>query len=324
MRRKKVEKAWTEPWWDGLANCLAALSALPAAEERLAWLNREALHRQCRNARGLPIRFRDAHAWKTSRGENMRRALHDARVGAGDGAREGTAWLPETARLQGAGSCYEAGIDASGEVPTRTSGEGAWHDLFNALMWLHWPLSKAQLNRLHVCAPALPPGQAGVRGPVRDRATLIDENGMIWVETDRELCQWLRERRWADLFIAGRARWPQPLHILGHALLHKLMKPFKAITAHVWILQPCASAAGQSAAGPGSDRAQADRLLASALAALADPRDAEGGSPGDHCHVTFHPLPVLGIPGWWAANDSPAFYDDEAVFRAPGARARQG
>ena len=28
----------------------------------------------------------------------------------------------------------------------------------------------------------------------------------------------------------------------------------------------------------------------------------------------FTPLPVLGIPGWWAAQDD-AFYDDTTVFR---------
>jgi hypothetical protein len=28
-------------------------------------------------------------------------------------------------------------------------------------------------------------------------------------------------------------------------------------------------------------------------------------------------LPVLGIPGWWPANETPRFYDDPAVFRKP-------
>ena len=27
------------------------------------------------------------------------------------------------------------------------------------------------------------------------------------------------------------------------------------------------------------------------------------------------PLPVLGIPGWWPANENPGFYADTAVFR---------
>jgi hypothetical protein len=31
----------------------------------------------------------------------------------------------------------------------------------------------------------------------------------------------------------------------------------------------------------------------------------------------FAHLPVLGVPGWWAANAELGFYDDPAVFRAP-------
>ena len=27
------------------------------------------------------------------------------------------------------------------------------------------------------------------------------------------------------------------------------------------------------------------------------------------------PLPVLGIPGWWAQNENPDFYSDPVVFR---------
>jgi len=31
----------------------------------------------------------------------------------------------------------------------------------------------------------------------------------------------------------------------------------------------------------------------------------------------FLPLPVLGVPDWWAANEDPNFYNDAAVFRIP-------
>ena len=31
----------------------------------------------------------------------------------------------------------------------------------------------------------------------------------------------------------------------------------------------------------------------------------------------FAHLPVLGVPGWWAANEDPAFYADASVFRLP-------
>ncbi|MFZ2814510.1 MAG: DUF3025 domain-containing protein, partial [Rhodoferax sp.] len=34
----------------------------------------------------------------------------------------------------------------------------------------------------------------------------------------------------------------------------------------------------------------------------------------------FAHLPVLGVPGWWAANENPAFYQDVSVFRPPRAR----
>lgn len=30
----------------------------------------------------------------------------------------------------------------------------------------------------------------------------------------------------------------------------------------------------------------------------------------------FNPLPVLGVPGWWAENENFCFYDDSLVFRS--------
>ena len=46
-----------------------------------------------------------------------------------------------------------------------------------------------------------------------------------------------------------------------------------------------------------------------AIVAVACERDLSSGV------VDTYPLPVLGIPGWWAANDSPDFYADAEVFR---------
>ena len=31
----------------------------------------------------------------------------------------------------------------------------------------------------------------------------------------------------------------------------------------------------------------------------------------------YTPLPVLGVPGWWADNENFSFYDDSTVFRLP-------
>jgi hypothetical protein len=78
------------------------------------------------------------------------------------------------------------------------------------------------------------------------------------------------------------------LVIFGHALLEKLLQPRKPITAHVWTVE-----------------ALDDATIA---ASLAEQRLSTRA---------FLALPVLGVPGWWSANEDPAFYEDAAVFRPP-------
>ena len=71
-------------------------------------------------------------------------------------------------------AAYEAHIAATGRVPTRENA----HDLFNALAWLAFPLTKAALNARQAAELARD-GVRGSRGPVRDAATLIDESGLL-------------------------------------------------------------------------------------------------------------------------------------------------
>ena len=161
------------------------------------------------------------------------------------------------------------------------------HDLFNALVWLTHPRLKAQLNRLHAQALARPQ-VAGTRGRLRDALTLFDENGAI-LQAPAALVQALRERDWQPLFGAQRALWQSvSLHLVGHALLEKLLRPRKAITTHVWVVEAAADDAWVHSLTP-------QRLEAK----------------------PFLPLPVLGVPGWWPANEDPAFYADPQVFRPP-------
>jgi hypothetical protein len=129
---------------------------------------------------------------------------------------------------------------------------------------------------------------------LRDAATLFDENGAVLATDDAWLVQCLRERRWRELFIDGRARW-DGVRVLafGHALMEKLALPYKAITAHVLVVLRPASATSSK--------------LDVEVAGLLDE---------DFGTTALLPLPVLGIPRWWAANDDPAFYDDAFVFRA--------
>jgi hypothetical protein len=176
---------------------------------------------------------------------------------------------------------YEAFIARSGCVPTRDN----LHDLFNGLMWLTYPRTKRRMNALQAEQIALL-GTTGSRGPLRDALTVFDENAAV-LQAPRELIDALRRRDWHTLFVAERAMWESArLVVFGHALMEKLMQPRKVITAHVWVVEEL------------SDGALATSLTSERLAAKA-----------------FLPMPVLGVPGWWPANEDSAFYEDPEVFR---------
>jgi hypothetical protein len=199
---------------------------------------------------------------------------------------------------------YELRIFEAGEVATRTAGPGARHDLYNALAWLAYPRAKARLNALHAhaiartAAPSAPSPAAptAARGPLRDAATLFDENGALWIGLDAGLEDALRDFDWRRLFVVERERLLRAVRVavFGHALLEKLDAPYKAVTAHAWPLR----------LPPGAVDGEVDAALARAL------------EPGRLSSRALCPLPVMGLPGWCAANRDPSFYNDAAVFRA--------
>lgn len=189
------------------------------------------------------------------------------------------------------GSAYETHVFQTGRVPTRDNP----HDLFNGLVWLGYPQAKARVNELQA-AQIVRDGVQPVRGPVRDALTLLDENGALLL-APAPLWNALRDRQWQTLFVDLRALWQQArLLVFGHALLEKLLNPRKDLTAHVYLPRdPMPLAA---------DGVQAlDAWLARDL------------TPGHLAAKPFTPLPVLGVPGWWAGNENFSFYDDSQVFR---------
>jgi len=203
-------------------------------------------------------------------------------------AKQGPCFIPQ-AELP-AGVAYEAHIFDTGSVPTRDG----LHDFFNGLCWMRFPHTKRRLNQLQATEIATA-GVGQVRGPVRDGLTLLDENAALLQAPDA-LWQALLARDWAQLFIDLRPLWAQArLVLLGHALLEKLVVPYKSITAHV-VREPVPLALG-------ADLAAWDGWLAQTLNAPLLARKP------------FTPLPVLGVPGWWPANEDPAFYADARVFR---------
>lgn len=187
------------------------------------------------------------------------------------------------------GEAYESYIFNSNCCPTR---EGL-HDFFNGLAWLHFPVTKRRLNHLHV-AQIAQTGIQPVRGPARDALTVFDEN-VAFLQAPDALWDALAAKDWQRLFVDLRPLWQQAhLLLFGHALLEKLVAPRKAITAHVYRAQAASNSI-----------ADLDAWMAADLSA-----DKLSGKPFAH-------LPVLGVPGWWAANEDPAFYADASVFRLP-------
>lgn len=185
------------------------------------------------------------------------------------------------------GQAYEQFVFRQRAVPTRDN----LHDFLNGLIWLRWPRTKRRLNALQAAEIARD-GVGATRGPVRDAITLFDENGALLAAPDA-LVEALRARRWAELFGPLRPLWAQArLWLVGHAALEKLVVPYKSITAHVLPAPPALQA-----------QDEADAWLADWL------------TPERLAPKPFAPLPLLGVPGWWAANEAPTFYDDAEVFR---------
>ena len=196
-------------------------------------------------------------------------------------------FVPQSALPEG--TAYEQHIWDTRRVPTRDN----LHDFFNGLVWLRFPHTKRRLNQLQAQAIAADGVQA-VRGPLRDALTVFDENGAA-LQAPEALWDALRARDWQRLFIDLRPLWGQArLVLFGHALLEKLVSPRKPMVAHVY-QAPIAI----------KSIANLDAWLAQAV------------QPQLWAAKPFAPLPVLGVPGWWPANEAPGFYADAQVFRPP-------
>lgn len=259
--------SWPQAWY---ATVRPQAANLLTADDWRAHLNAQAQQQQLTNHRELPLRF----------------------IPQAD--------LPE-------GTAYEAHISASGQVPTREN----LHDFFNALVWLTFPQIKRQLNALQA-AQIASLGIGKSRGPARDAATIFDENSALLVVENsaqgQALVCALRAHEWHTAFVQQAALFGSAAEVwsFGHALMEKLVQPYKAITAHSWVVWVDAGffELEWDARRSWLDTQVAGQLRTQSLSTAA-----------------YTPLPVLGIPGWWPQQDA-AFYADSTVFRAKRALAQ--
>jgi hypothetical protein len=241
---------------------LTTLLGQKTLNEAWAFLNAQSCALKRRNAHGLPLQFVPQNC------------------------------LPE-------GQAYESFIAQTGQVPTRPNA----HDALNAMMWFAWPQSKAALN-CRQAAEIVRLGSTQTRGAWRDKMTLMDENGAIVV-----LPKTAEAQAWYELWQAHdwvAALWVHraycqnqlQLHFFGHALLEKLLAPYKGITAHCWVVFAPDS---YFCASPCTQKQWLDAHLAEQFfdaAAL----------------PVYLPLPVLGWPRVGAPVNL-AYYQDPLVFR---------
>jgi hypothetical protein len=196
-------------------------------------------------------------------------------------------FVPQSALPEG--QAYEDFIFKTAQVPTRDG----LHDFFNGLCWHRFPLAKRRLNQLQA-AEIEAQGISATRGPVRDALTLFDENVVLMHAPD-DVWATLQARDWLKLFVDLRDQW-QHVHLVlfGHALVEKLVTPYKSITGHVYRVD--------SRINP-HDEAALDAWLVQDL------------QPAKLATKPYEPLPVLGVPGWCAENAERAYYEDTKVFR---------
>ncbi len=209
-----------------------------------------------------------------------------------------------------AGVAYESFIGTTGNIPTRDN----LHDLFNGSIWLTFPKTKALLNYYHM----LEINQQGIgasRGRVRDTITVFDENGAILVTAESSIGKALVGFDWQASLVAPRDKWDKPqalnsdsqaaVHIFGHALLEKLLQPRKALCAHSIVINVTQDFFALSL----SERiSHLDKRAADYMEALL--------SQPDVTPRKLSPLPILGVPHYWAENANSSFYEDSQVFRS--------
>ncbi len=243
------------PWWAGFDRDAVQRVLTSDYARLISWLNQVSQDCDLRTGRGQPLQF---------------------------GAQS---VLPE-------GTAYEYWIAQTGIVPTRDN----LHDRINALVWLTYPLTKAALNREQAGAIETQ-SDTSRRGPLRDAATLWDENLAIVIDHsyDQRFQQLLTQADWPAIFLTHRQAWQDTWQILcfGHALLEKMLTPYKAITAHTIVV-------------PSVDPSDIDLHLSELVSPALSPS-------------FFRPLPVMGIPGWDSAQHDQDFYRDTGVFRQPRA-----
>jgi hypothetical protein len=198
---------------------------------------------------------------------------------------------------------YEQIIQQKNVIPTRLN---SWHDLFNGLIWLQFPQTKRLLNQQHV--EDIEQYGLSPRTLRRNNLTHFDECGVIvtYQRSDifSQLIENLKQHQWQSVFVENRQYWGKEINsfIFGHANLEMLLQPFIGLTGKCLAVE----VDNQFLTLPYTEQVvQLDELLVNHI------RNTDLFS----ARKPLSPLPLLGIPDVWDANNSPDFYRNTDYFR---------
>ena len=202
---------------------------------------------------------------------------------------------------------YETQIFDSGIVPTRPNNI---HDLFNALVWLTFPHTKAAINGRHIAARGEHAGGRN-RGPVQDALTLFDECGVVVASDRPDLLEMITAFQWKKLFWKHRAAVKQHMRffLFGHGLMEQMLAPYVGLTGKALLINIDTAWLEASGPRPPSTSELLRHIDVSSRALIASAASLSQGSD-------LVPLPLLGIPGWSPENEIESYYDDAQYFRA--------
>lgn len=202
--------------------------------------------------------------------------------------------VPQDEKARSFEQLYESRIYLQQEIQIKLNG---WHDFFNALCWAVFPRSKGVLNQLHFQA-SRERSRGTNRSPRENTLALLDESGMLVISDRPELLDMIRQHQWQALFLQHRADFQQHCRCLvyGHAMYEKLLQPYVGMTAKALLID--------------------SKTLLDAEIGVIDSYIAEVLSGGQlDSPSRLAPLPVLGVPGWYEANNDAAFYANQSYFR---------
>jgi hypothetical protein len=191
---------------------------------------------------------------------------------------------------------YEQHVARFMAVPTRPA---KWHDLFNMVVWAHFPKLRWALNSLHVDPEVGPKDPRNGRAPAQNLAATFDESGLLVLSTSRGVLEELRALRFKQAFWERREEVLSTTRfwLVGHGLLEALLVPHPGLAARSLLLH-----VPRLPTHDDEHRFEIDAIVAARIHAWRSAR------------TVLDPVPVLAIPGH-CENDSAEFYDDPRNVR---------